>query len=125
MDGPTGAIPVVTFEQDHGPVRSVGYRFGDVAYSSDVVNLDAAAFAALQGLDLWIVDALRRTPHPTHAHLDKTLAWIERVKPKRAILTNMHIDLDYAQLCAELPQGVEPAYDGMAFTHQIIDKNIR
>ena len=125
VDGPTGAIPVVTFEQDHGPVRSVGYRFGDVAYSSDVVNLDAAAFSALQGLDLWIVDALRRTPHPTHAHLDKTLAWIERVKPKRAILTNMHIDLDYEQLCAELPQGVEPAYDGMAFTHQIIDKNIR
>lgn len=117
VTGPTGAIPVVTFDQDHGGVRSVGYRFGGVAYSSDVVGLDDAAFEALSGLDVWIVDALRRRPHPTHAHLDLALQWIERAKPKRAILTNMHIDLDYEQLRAELPPGVEPAYDGMTFEH--------
>ncbi len=119
VHGPSGAIPVVTFDQDHGGVRSVGYRCGGVAYSSDVVGLDDAAFEALAGLDFWIVDALRRAPHPTHAHLDRTLEWIARAKPKRAILTNMHIDLDYQTLLRELPDGVEPAYDGMNFTHQL------
>jgi phosphoribosyl 1,2-cyclic phosphate phosphodiesterase len=119
VNGPSGAIPVVTFEQDHGPISSVGYRFGDVAYSSDVVNLDDSAFAALQGLDVWIVDALRYTPHPTHAHLERTLSWIERLRPRRAILTNLHIDLDYETLKAELPAGVEPAYDGLRFEHEL------
>jgi phosphoribosyl 1,2-cyclic phosphate phosphodiesterase len=119
IDGPSGPVPVVTFDQDHGAVRSVGYRFGGVAYSSDLVDLDAAAFVALQDLDVWIVDALRYRPHPTHAHLERTLEWIARVKPRRAILTNMHIDLDYAKLAAELPAGVEPAYDGLRLTHQL------
>jgi len=119
VDGPSGAIPVVTFDQDHGGVRSVGYRFGGVAYSSDVVDLDETAFAALADLDVWIVDALRYRPHPTHAHLERTLEWISRVRPKRAILTNMHIDLDYAKLRAELPQGVEPAYDGLRLEHEL------
>lgn len=118
IDGPSGPVPVVTFDQDHGEVRSVGYRFGGVAYSSDLVNLDEAAFAALQDLDVWIVDALRYRPHPTHAHLERTLEWIARVKPRRAILTNMHVDLDYAKLAAELPPGVEPAYDGLRLEHQ-------
>jgi phosphoribosyl 1,2-cyclic phosphate phosphodiesterase len=113
VSGPSGAIPVVTFDQDHGPVRSLGYRFGDLAYSSDVVDLPESAFEALTGLDVWIVDALRRAPHPTHAHLEKTLAWIARVRPRRAILTNMHIDLDYRTLLRELPANVEPAFDGM------------
>jgi phosphoribosyl 1,2-cyclic phosphate phosphodiesterase len=119
VGGPTGPIPVTTFDQDHGGVRSVGYRFGGVAYSSDVVGLDDAAFEALADLDVWIVDALRRRPHPTHAHLERTLEWIERAKPRRAILTNMHIDLDYDQLRAELPTGVEPAFDGLSFRHEL------
>jgi phosphoribosyl 1,2-cyclic phosphate phosphodiesterase len=123
VDGPSGPIPVTTFDQDHGGVRSVGYRFGGVAYSSDVVGLDEAAFEALFGLDVWIVDALRRRPHPTHAHLDLALEWIARVKPKRAILTNMHIDLDFEQLRAELPTGVEPAYDGLTFRHELKAEN--
>jgi phosphoribosyl 1,2-cyclic phosphate phosphodiesterase len=122
VDGPSGPIPVATFDQDHGGIRSVGYRFGDVAYSSDVVGLDDAAFEALAGLDVWIVDALRRRPHPTHAHLDLALQWIERARPRRAILTNMHIDLDYEQLRRELPPGVEPAYDGMNFVHELTAK---
>jgi phosphoribosyl 1,2-cyclic phosphate phosphodiesterase len=119
--GPSGAIPVVTFDQDHGAIRSVGYRFGGVAYSSDVVDLDAAAFEALADLDVWIVDALRFRPHPTHAHLERTLEWAERVKPRRTILTNMHIDLDYDALSAQLPAGVEAAYDGLRFEHEIDD----
>jgi phosphoribosyl 1,2-cyclic phosphate phosphodiesterase len=119
IDGPSGPIPVVTFDQDHGPMRSLGYRFGDVAYSSDVVGLPQSAFDALRGLDVWIVDALRYTPHPTHAHVDLALEWIERVRPRRAILTNMHIDLDFAELAARLPPGVEPAFDGLRFRSAI------
>jgi phosphoribosyl 1,2-cyclic phosphate phosphodiesterase len=115
VHGPSGAIPVVTFDQDHGEVRSLGYRFGPVAYSSDVVGLDDAAFAALAGAEVWIVDALRYTPHPTHAHVERTLEWIARATPRRAILTNMHIDLDFTELSGRLPPGVEPAVDGMRF----------
>jgi phosphoribosyl 1,2-cyclic phosphate phosphodiesterase len=115
IDGPSGAIAVTTFDQDHGAIRSVGYRFGNVAYSSDVADLPDASYDALRNLDVWIVDALRETPHPTHAHLGRTLDWIARVKPRRAILTNMHIDLDYEALRARLPDGIEPAYDGMRF----------
>ncbi|HYG27077.1 MAG TPA: MBL fold metallo-hydrolase [Caulobacteraceae bacterium] len=116
VHGPSGAIPVVTFDQDHGAIRSVGYRFGDVAYSPDVLDIPEASFAALEGLDLWIVDALRYTRHPTHAHLEKTLGWIERVRPRRAVLTNLHIDMDYNELRRQLPAGVEPAHDGMVLT---------
>jgi phosphoribosyl 1,2-cyclic phosphate phosphodiesterase len=119
IDGPSGPIPVVTFDQDHGGVRSVGYRFGGVAYSSDLVDLDDAAFEALADLDVWIVDALRYRPHPSHAHVERTLSWIERAKPRRAILTNMHIDLDHAKLSSELPPGVEAAYDGLRLEHQL------
>ncbi len=109
-----GPVRVRPFRQDHGGMHSLGFRFNDaVAYSNDVVRLDDDAFAALAGVKVWIVDALRYKPHPTHSHLEQTLRWIERVKPERAILTNMHIDLDYATLCRELPAGVEPAYDGM------------
>jgi len=121
VDGPSGVIPVVTFDQDHGGVRSVGYRFGDVAYSSDVVGLDEAAFAALEGLDVWIVDALRWKPHPTHAHVDMALEWIACLRPRRAILTNMHIVLDFADLARRLPDGVEPAHDGMVFQHRLAE----
>ncbi len=114
IDGPSGTIPISTFVQDHGlGGASVGYRFGDVAYSADVVDLEGSAFAALAGVRVWIVDALRWTPHPTHAHVDKALGWIARVKPERAILTNLHIDLDFETLKRALPGGVVPAYDGL------------
>ena len=119
VSGPSGVIPVATFDQDHGAVRSVGYRFGDVAYSSDLVDLPEESFKALQGLDVWIVDALRWRPHPTHAHVDLALSWIERLAPRRAILTNLHIDLDFADLASRLPKGVEPAFDGLRFQHQL------
>jgi phosphoribosyl 1,2-cyclic phosphate phosphodiesterase len=115
IDGPSGIIPVQTFDQAHGDIRSVGYRLGPVAYSSDVSGLPDASFEALKGVKVWIVDALRHTPHPSHAHLDLALEWIERVRPERAILTNLLFDLDYRTLERSLPAGVEPAYDGMSF----------
>jgi len=113
IDGPSGTIPIVTFDQAHGPIRSVGYRFGDTAYSPDVSDLPPEALPALRGLRLWIVDALRWTPHPTHFTVEKALAWIDELKPERAILTNLHVDLDYETLAAQLPDNVEPAYDGL------------
>ncbi|HVV27383.1 MAG TPA: MBL fold metallo-hydrolase [Rhizomicrobium sp.] len=113
VHGLGGPLPVQAFGQGHGRIRSLGFRFGPVAYSPDVDVLDDAAFAALEGVECWIVDALRRAPHPSHAHLARTLEWIARVRPKRAILTDMHIDMDYDTLRRELPAGVEPGYDGM------------
>lgn len=111
-----GAVDIVPFDQDHGGIISLGFRFGGIAYSSDVVGLSDEAFAALRGLDVWIVDALRHEPHPSHAHVAMTLDWIAEIKPKRAILTNLHHTLDYAALKRELPPGVVPAYDGMVVT---------
>lgn len=113
INGPGGAVSVTPFDQHHGEINSLGFRFGGVAYSSDVIGFPDESHEALQGLDVWIVDALRHRPHPSHAHLELTLDWIAKFKPKRAILTDMHVDLDYATLKRELPRGVEPAYDGM------------
>jgi phosphoribosyl 1,2-cyclic phosphate phosphodiesterase len=108
-----GGIQVVPFVQDHGFTTTLGFRIGGMAYSTDVVDLDEAAFAVLAGIELWIVDCLRYEPHPTHSHLEKTLSWIARVKPRRAVLTHMDVPLDYATLCGKLPPGVEPGYDGL------------
>lgn len=106
-------IPVTPFVQEHGFSTTLGFRFGTLAYSTDAVALDEAAFAALAGVEIWIVDSYRRTPHPTHSHVAQTLEWIARVKPRRAILTHMDVQLDYETLRRELPAGVEPAYDGL------------
>ena len=106
-------IPVAAFAQDHGFSTTLGIRIGSFAYSTDVTELDENAFAALAGVELWIVDCLRREPHPTHSHLAKTLSWIARVRPRRAALTHMDQSLDYRELSAELPAGVEPGYDGL------------
>lgn len=119
VDGPGGVMELLPLDQDHGFSRSLGFRVGPVAYSNDLVAMPEQSFAQLDGLALWIVDALRDRPHPTHAHVDRTLEWIARLKPKFALLTNMHIDLDYAALKARLPAGVEPAYDGWAADYPI------
>lgn len=108
-----GKLSILPFEQVHGDGISLGFRFGDIAYSTDLNHMPESAFHALEGVKVWIVDALRYQPHPTHSHLDQTLGWIERVKPDRAILTHMTWDMDYETLKANLPDGVEPAYDGM------------
>ena len=116
VDGQGGAIEALPVLQAHGDIPSLGFRFGNVAYSADIKSMPADSMAAMAGLDVWIVDALRRPPHPSHFNLDEALEWIARVKPKRAILTNLHSDMDYAALRASLPAGVEPAYDGMSFS---------
>ena len=121
LEGPSGRMPVTAYDQDHGDVRAVGYRFGNLAYSSDVVGLPDTSMAQLEGLDVFVVDALRYAPHPSHAHLEMALQWIAALKPRRAILTNLHIDMDYQTLCRELPPGVEPAFDGLTFRSPLTD----
>ncbi|PJE34689.1 phosphoribosyl 1,2-cyclic phosphodiesterase [Pseudooceanicola lipolyticus] len=113
IDGAGGPIPFRPFRVGHGSIDSLGFRMGDVAYLPDVAEIYDEAWPALNGLDWFIVDALRRTPHPTHSHLDNTLGWIERIRPANAVLTNMHIDLDYETVCRETPDNVTAAYDGM------------
>jgi phosphoribosyl 1,2-cyclic phosphate phosphodiesterase len=108
--GPITALPLL---QRHGEIDSYGFRFGSLAYSCDLGSLPAESAAALTGLDVWIVDALRYKPHPSHFSLDDALEWIERLKPRRAILTNLHAELDYEAVRAKVPPNVEPAYDGM------------
>ena len=114
LNGAGGEISATPLRQDHGNMDSLGFRFGDVAYSNDLVDMPEESLEALKGVRVWVVDALRRDPHPTHAHLQRTLDWIKRLKPELAILTNMHIDLDYRTLCKELPEGVIPAHDGLS-----------
>jgi phosphoribosyl 1,2-cyclic phosphate phosphodiesterase len=107
-----GPVDVLAFDQDHRYCRSTGYRIGGMAYSTDVWELPEASLAGLGGLDLWIVGCLIDTPHPTHAHIDKVLGWIDRLKPKFTLLTHMSPGLDYDRLSASLPAGIAPAYDG-------------
>lgn len=107
-----GDVPVTTFWQSHGRRQSLGFRFGPIAYSTDVNALDEAAFRTLDGVDTWIVDCLRMEPHPTHSHFAQTLAWIERVGPRQAVLTHMNHSMDYDAVAALCPEGVEPGYDG-------------
>ena len=112
-----GALVVRPFRQIHGMMDSVGYRFEAdgraAAYSTDLNAIPLESEPLLEGLDLWVVDALRRRPHPTHPHLALTLEWIARFRPRRAIITHMDTSMDYDSLRAELPQGVEPGYDGL------------
>ncbi len=112
--GKGGTITALPYRQEHGDITSYGFRFGDLAYSCDLSGMPAESAAALAGLEVWIVDALRYRPHPSHFSLDDALTWIDRLKPRRAILTNLHADLDYAELRKRLPPHVEPAFDGMA-----------
>jgi phosphoribosyl 1,2-cyclic phosphate phosphodiesterase len=115
IDGPfsVAGVPVTPFIQDHGYSMTLGLRIGAFGYSTDVTELDDGAFAALAGIELWIVDCLRYEPHPTHSHLAKTLAWIARVQPRRAALTHLDRPLDYGELAKQLPPGVEPGRDGL------------
>ncbi len=108
-------IPIRVFEQDHGFSRSLGLRIGNFGYSTDVFDLDDAAFAALEGVDTWVVGCfLRDGIHKTHANLVQVLTWAERVRARRTVLTHMGPDMDWSWLIANLPPGVEPGYDGMA-----------
>ena len=114
--GPVEFLPV---DMEHGRIRCLGLRVGNLAYCNDVNGLPPETMDALRGLDTLIIDALRYTPHPSHAHLELTLSWIAALKPRRAILTNLHVDMDYETLRSELPEGVEPAYDGMEIAFDV------
>jgi phosphoribosyl 1,2-cyclic phosphate phosphodiesterase len=116
IDGAGGRIDIIPFRADHGSTDALGFRIAGLAYLPDAVVIPDETWAALAGLDCWIVDALRRKPHPTHAHLDLTLEWIARAQPQRAVITNMHLDLDYATLLTELPPHIRPAFDGMVIS---------
>ncbi|NRP11980.1 Ribonuclease BN [Aliiroseovarius sp. xm-m-379] len=113
IEGAGGAIRMTPFEVTHGNIDALGFRIGKLAYLPDVSEIPEAARPALQDLDIFIIDALRRTPHPTHFNLDDALLWISRVGARKGVLTNMHIDLDHATVEAETPDHVVAAYDGM------------
>jgi phosphoribosyl 1,2-cyclic phosphate phosphodiesterase len=112
-EGVAAGVPVVAFGQDHGFGPSTGFRIGRFGYCIDVVRLSDAAFEALDGIALWIVDCQQLEQHPTHSHLAQTLGWIERLRPQHAVLTHLGSRLDYDRLAAMLPPGVEPGYDGL------------
>jgi phosphoribosyl 1,2-cyclic phosphate phosphodiesterase len=113
IGGKGGEVKLTAFNVQHGNIPALGYRIGDAAYSPDLSDIPAASWPLLENLDLWIVDGLRYAPHPSHFSVDDALSWIERFKPRRAVITNMHSDLDYEVLRHKLPENVVPAYDGM------------
>jgi phosphoribosyl 1,2-cyclic phosphate phosphodiesterase len=115
LEGQGGSLTGLPVLQVHGDTPSFGFRFGRVAYSCDLSDLPPESAEALAGTDVWILDALRYRPHPSHFSVADALGWIERIKPRRAILTNLHSDLDYDKLRGELPAHIEPAFDGMSF----------
>jgi phosphoribosyl 1,2-cyclic phosphate phosphodiesterase len=109
----TAGMEIAVFDQDHGFVHTLGLRVGGFGYSTDAVELDDAAFAALAGVDTWVVGCFQRfAPHRTHAWLDRIYEWTARLRPRRTILTHMGVDMDWAWLCAHLPPGIEPGFDG-------------
>jgi phosphoribosyl 1,2-cyclic phosphate phosphodiesterase len=117
IGGAGGTVSLVPFRAEHGAMDALGFRIGPLAYLPDVVSLPPDSWQHLAGLDCWVLDALRRKPHPTHVHLALSLEWIAKMAPARAVLTNMHVDLDYDTLVGELPANVEPAYDGLVIAY--------
>lgn len=113
ITGAGGTITFLPFEANHGSMDALGFRINGLAYLPDAVKIPDESWPSLDGLEVFVVDALRRKPHPTHAHLALTLEWIARAAPRHAVLTNMHIDLDYLEVGAETPDHVVPAFDGM------------
>jgi phosphoribosyl 1,2-cyclic phosphate phosphodiesterase len=122
IEGPGGPIRFLPYVQVHGDIRSLGFRVGDVAYSSDVSDFPPETIPRLGGLDVLVLDALQYRHHPSHLSLEQALGWIARLAPKRAILTHMHTPLDYEKVSAETPDHVEPAYDGLFFETEV-DEN--
>jgi phosphoribosyl 1,2-cyclic phosphate phosphodiesterase len=119
VDGAGGPITLTPFTTNHGAIDALGFRVEGLAYLPDVAKMTDEAWQQVQDLDCWILDALRRTPHPTHAHLARSLEWIDRAAPRRAVLTNMHVDLDYATLEAETPDHITPAFAGMVIRYPL------
>ena len=116
IEGKGGDVTLSAFILKHGNIPSLGYRIADAAYTPDVSDIPRESWPLLEDLDLWIVDGLRYAAHPSHFSVDDALGWIERFKPRRAVLTNLHSDLDYEELRVRLPENVVPGYDGMRLT---------
>ncbi len=114
IEGPGGAVKINPIRQIHNEIETIGLRVGGIAYCCDVNDFPAESVEALAGVDTWILGALRYKPHPSHLSVSQAIEWVNRVKPRRTILTHLHSDLDYRKLAAELPAGMEPAYDGLA-----------
>jgi phosphoribosyl 1,2-cyclic phosphate phosphodiesterase len=119
VPGEAGPIALKPIHVRHGNIDALGYRIGDLVYMPDVNEIPDTAWGDLEGLDCWIIDALRYKPHPSHAHLDLALDWIARATPRHAVLTNMHIDMDYAAVGEQTPDHVSPAYDGMVLRYEV------
>ncbi len=119
IEGPGGPIGIEPFWVPHGDIDAMGLRIGPVAYTPDISEMTGPAWAAVTGLDCWILDALRYRPHQSHANVETALDWIARARPRRALLTNLHVDLDYARLAAETPEHVSPAHDGLALDYPL------
>lgn len=117
VDGRGGEIVCEPFEVPHGDIVALGFRIGPVVYTPDLSEMSDAGWAALDGVDCWITDALRYTPHPSHANVETAISWIKRAAPNRAILTNLHVDIDYETLDVQTPDNVSPAYDGLVLEY--------
>ncbi len=117
ITGAGGDITFTPFGVEHGRINALGFRIRDLVYLPDVSAMNAAAWSVVSGADCWVLDALRGAPHPTHSHLEQSLEWIEKSGVPNAVLTNMHIDLDYETVLAETPDHVEPAFDGMVIEY--------
>jgi phosphoribosyl 1,2-cyclic phosphate phosphodiesterase len=119
IEGAGGPITLRPFEIEHGSIDALGFRIGPLAYLPDVSAMSNEGWAAIKGADCWVLDALRRTPHPSHSHLENSLAWIKQSGVPRAILTNMHIDLDYETVASETADHIAPAFDGMQIVYEV------
>ncbi|MEM1276662.1 MAG: MBL fold metallo-hydrolase [Pseudomonadota bacterium] len=117
--GTGGTIRLEGFPVTHGDADALGFRIGDLAYVPDISAMTEEAWRAVENLDCWILDALRYTPHPSHSNVEQSLAWIAQAAPKRAFLTNLHVDIDYATLLAETPDTVAPAHDGLVIEYPL------
>ncbi|MEP2533867.1 MBL fold metallo-hydrolase [Shimia sp.] len=117
ISGAGGDITLTPIKVNHGSIDALAFRVNDLVYMPDVADIEGEAWDQLQGLDCWVLDTLRRTPHPTHSHFDNSLDWIARAAPRRAVLTNMHIDLDYETVKTETADHITPAFDGMKITY--------
>lgn len=113
IEGPGGTLPFLPIVQHHGDAHSLGFRIGDFAYCTDVSDFPADSLPRLEGLETLVIDCLQYRHHPSHLSLQQAMDWIEKIAPKRAVLTHMHIPLDYDTVCRETPDHIEPAYDGM------------
>jgi phosphoribosyl 1,2-cyclic phosphate phosphodiesterase len=118
IEGKGGAVALSAFLVQHGDIPALGYRINDSAYTPDLNDIPRESWSALENLELWIIDGLRYAGHPSHFSVADALSWIDRFKPKQAVITNMHSDLDYEVLRDKLPANVGPAYDGMRLTLQ-------